>query len=442
MIYHNPSRDARASRILVTMLLCVGITASLAAPRAAAQSGDALNRFAQTGAGNDAALQSFQQGRTLIDERRWAQAVTAFNRFVAENPSDRNVDAALYWLAHAYEKQNKLKEADETLDRLIERHPRSTWINDARALKVIVKSKLDPQSVAAPKPTDEDQVYIAALNAVCQTDRARCSSVVSDVLRSNRSVVVKESALKLLGRHGGAETVPSLIQLARTEQNERLRMSAISALGSSNDERAVELLREIALSANFADESPTDSAIHALAGMESPRALAALVEVILNGRNNAARQHAVDLLSRRRGDDTTDALFRIYDTVTDAQVRARALSALGRRRDPRATARLVEVARNSSDVELRKLAIRAIPETGDEANLNLLLSLYDTERSPELKSHILESVSRFDNPRARQKLMQVARDSNEPVARRTRAIQILSRSKDPEVLRFLESLIK
>lgn len=444
MIYPNNRRDARAPRTLLTLMLSVGLTALVAqaAPESSTRAGELTNRFVQTGAGNDTALQAFQQGRTLIDERKWSQAATVFNRFVAENPSDRNVDAALYWLAHAYEKQNKLKEADETLDRLIERHPRSTWINDARALKVIVKSKLDPQGVAAPKPTDEDQVYIAALNAICQTDRARCASVVSDVLRSNRSVVVKEAALKLLGRHGGAETVPALIQLARTEQNDRLRMSAISALGHANDDRAVETLREIASSANFADESPTDSAIHALASMENPRALAALVEVILNGRNNAARQHAVDLLSRRRGDDTTDALFRIYDSVTDAQVRARALSALGRRRDPRATARLAEVARNSSDVELRKLAIRAIPQRGDAADLDLLISLYDTERTPELKNHILDAFSRYDNPRARQKLMQIARDPNEPVARRTRAIQVLSRSKDPEVLKFLESLVR
>jgi HEAT repeat protein len=431
-----------ASGLLAGLLLTAGAGLLILPVRAAAQSGELLNRLVQSSGGSDAASRAFQQGRVLIDERKWAQAATHFGRFVAENPSDRNLDAALYWLAYANEKQNKLREAEQTLDRLIGEFPRSTWLNDAKALKIKVSSRLNPQGVATPKPTDDDLIQIAALQALCQGDRARCGQVSGEVLGSTRSLVVKESALKLLGRHGGTEAVPALIRLARSETNERLRMSAISALGQTNDDRAVDVLRELAMSADFADESPTDSAIHALASLESPRAVPALVDVIVNGRNTAARQHAVDLLGRRRGEDVTDALFRIYDTVPDAQLKGRAVSALGHRREPRATARLVELARTSPDADLRKLAIRAIPNRGQDADLDVLLSLYDSEQSPELKTYILDAISRYNSRRAHQKLMQVVRDQREPVERRTRAIQILSRSKDPEVLKFLEEMVR
>jgi HEAT repeat protein len=424
------------------LLFAVGAAIVVPPAKADAQSRELLNRFVSPQNANDPAARAFDQGRTLIAEQKWEQAVTAFSRFVAENPSDRNLDAALYWLAYAQEKQEKLKDAQEVLDRLIERFPRSTWVDDAKALKVKVKSKLDPQGVSAPKPSDDDVIKIETLAALCRGDRARCASVAGEVLRSNPSPVVKEAALRLLGRFGGPESVPALIQMARSEQNEKLRMSAISALGSTNDERAIEPLREIAMSATYDDESPTDSAIHALVGLESPRATQAIADVILNGRNPQARQHAVDLLGRRRGDDVTDLLFRVYDTVPDAQLKRRALAALGNRKDARASARLVEVARSAADPELRKQAIRAIPNRGEDADLDVLLSLYDSERTPEVKSFILDALSRYDNRRAHQKLMQVVRNPNEPIEHRRRAVQVLSRSKDPEVLKFLEDMVR
>ena len=40
------------------------------------------------------------------------------------------------------------------------------------------------------------------------------------------------------------------------------------------------------------------------------------------------------------------------------------------------------------------------------------------------------------------KLIEIARNPQTPIARRKRAIGWLSRSKDPEVLKFLEDLLK
>jgi HEAT repeat protein len=443
MIYTRTPKTFKASRLLAGLLLSAGVALAIPSAKADAQSRDLLSRFAPAQGDTDASTRAFTQGRSLLDERKWAEAAATFERFVAEHPSARNVDAALYYIGYAQERLNKLKEADESLDRLIERFPRSAWVNDAKALKIKVKAKLDPQSVAAPKPTDDDIIYIEALRALCQNDRARCSSIIGDVLRSNRSAVVKEAAIKLLGRYGGAEAVPALIQLARSEQNERLRMSAISALGAANDERAIEVLREIAMSAAFDDESPTDSAIHALVSHESPRAVQALADVIINGRNPQARQHAVDLVSRRRGDDVVDLLFRVYDSVPDAQIKLRALNALGNRREPRAAARLAEVARTAPDPAHRKQAIRVLANRGGEGGqLDLLLSLYDSERDPETKAYILEGLGRYEDRRALQKLMQVVRNPAEPIEQRKRALSVLSRSKDREVMQFLEEMIK
>lgn len=442
----NQMRPAR----LAVGLLLAGVLLTAGAPRASAQlfttERDMLNRLAQTAGGNDPAARAFDRGRDLINEEKWDGAAATFSKLVADFPSDKNADAALYWLGYAYEKQNKLAEAETALARLIQQHPRSSWVKDARTLRLKVKAKLDPRGINVPDTTgpdgEDDELIIIALQALCQNDRPRCPALVNDRLRSNASARVKEAAITLLGRYGGNEAVPALIQLARSEPNEKLRMRAIAALGETNDERVLDVLREIAMSPTYDDESPTDSAIHALVNHDSPRAVGIISDVIINGKNLTARQHAISLISRRAGEPVVDELLRIYDAVPDVQIRKYVVAAFGNRKSPRAGAKLAEIARTSTDLELRKQAIHAIPNRDDGDSLKLVLSLYDSESNPELKNYLLEAISRYDDKSALQKLMQIARNSAEPLERRKRAVNALSRSKDPEVLRFLEDMLK
>ncbi|HEX8720687.1 MAG TPA: HEAT repeat domain-containing protein, partial [Pyrinomonadaceae bacterium] len=286
------------------------------------------------------------------------------------------------------------------------------------------------------------ELKIIALKTLCENDRVGCSARVAEVLRANNPGALKEAAIILLGRYGGAGAVQPLIQLARTEPDEKLRMRAISTLGSTNDERALDVLREIAMSPTYADQSPTDSAIHALTSHESPRAVAILGEIVTRGQNLKARTHAVELMARRRGDNVVDELLRLYDAVPEVQVKKYVLAALGNRKDPRAMNKLVEIARSASDVQLRAQAIRAIPNRGEDQDLDVLLPLYDSERDNDLKNHLLGAIAQYQSQRAYQKLEQVVRNPAEPLERRKAAISYLSRSKDPQVMAFLESLLK
>ncbi|MFL6332440.1 MAG: outer membrane protein assembly factor BamD [Pyrinomonadaceae bacterium] len=93
-----------------------------------------LNRFVQ--AGDFPALQVFRQGRDLIEKEDWAAAAAKFEGYVTQYPKSKEADAALYWLAYALKKQRKFQETQQTLERLIREFPRSTWVDDARAMEV------------------------------------------------------------------------------------------------------------------------------------------------------------------------------------------------------------------------------------------------------------------------------------------------------------------
>lgn len=443
MIHPNiHAKLIRGSRLAAFMLAYAALAIALvAAPaRANAQSPrELMNRLVQSN--NDAATRAFTQARSFLDEQKWAQAAATFTRYINDYPSDTNLDAALYWLAFAYEKQNKNKEASGVLADLLSRYPRSTWADDAKALRAGVRAKLgEPLNVDENDPNDE--LRILALRSLCENDRVSCSARVGEVLRSNKSARVKEAAIILLGRYGGTEAVPSLIQLARTEPNDKLRMRAIRALGETNDERALDVLREIASSATYEDESPTDSALHALAAHENARAVSILGDIAINGKNLRARQHSVEQLSRRSGEPAVDELFRIYDAVQDVQIRKYVVAGLGNRKSPRAAERLIAIARTAPEVELRRTAFRSIANRGDEKYLDALVSMYDSESDNELKSSLLQAIGQYQTPRAYQKLMQVVRNASEPIERRKTAIQMLSRSKDLEVIEFLKELLR
>ena len=52
------------------------------------------------------------------------------------------------------------------------------------------------------------------------------------------------------------------------------------------------------------------------------------------------------------------------------------------------------------------------------------------------------TTARLNDQRVVRKLIEIARSPQAPMERRKRAIGWLSRSKDPEVLKFLEELLK
>jgi HEAT repeat protein len=442
MIHPNDThRRKTGSRLLAGALACAALLLAGGSATAGARQKELRSWFVQSD--NAAAVGAFRQGQSLVDAGQWEQAASAFDRFVTQYPKDRNVDAALYWLAYAQNRRGNPQAAEAPLTRLLQTYPRSQWADDAKALRVEVFGKLGKPLPAADENEAKDDLRIIALKTLCENDRPSCASHANEVLRSSQSVRVKEAAYILLGRYGGAEAVPILVDRSRTETEEKLRMRAISALGSTNDERALDVLREIAMSATYADQSPTDSAIHALAAHENARAVAILGEVATRGQNLKARTHAIELLSRRRGENVVDELLRLYDAIPDVQVKKYVVAGLGQRKDQRALNKLIEIARTAPDTQLRRQAIHAIPNRGDEQDLDVLLSLYDSERDVDLKDHLLSAVGQYQNQRAYQKLMQVVRNPSEPLDRRKAAINYLSRVKnDQGVKQFLEDLLK
>jgi HEAT repeat protein len=271
--------------------------------------------------------------------------------------------------------------------------------------------------------------------------------------------------LTLLGRNGGKTVTPVILGVARSEPDLKLRARAISALGATNDDTVVDSLRDFAMSSQ--DNSIVEASLYALSKHTGERAITVLSEFATNGsRTVAQRKVAIASIASRPGEPAVDALFRVYDGDQTVEIRRAVISGFANRKSERAGTKLFDIARNSDNVELRKAAISAISRRGGDKAIEFLLNLYDIEKNEELKDQIINSLgygsgmwtpivvdsgqgvyttsarSRMEDQRVVRKMIEIARSPQAPMERRKRAIGWLSRSKDPEVLKFLEELLK
>jgi TolA-binding protein len=91
------------------------------------------NNFAPQSS-TDAATTVFNAARDLITDGQWAKAQDKFREYVNSYPNQKNLDAALYWMAYSQQKLSQYDKCRETVMRLLEKYPNTNWRDDARVL--------------------------------------------------------------------------------------------------------------------------------------------------------------------------------------------------------------------------------------------------------------------------------------------------------------------
>lgn len=459
-----------------------------------------LNRFMQN-KGNTASMQIFREGRDFIEAQNWQKAAEKFNDFITGYPKDKDLDAALYWYGYALQKQDRKEEAAAPLVRLINKFPNSNWRNDAQALLVVLGRKADVEQAL---DRDNCEIKILALQSLFQADRERAIGIVTEALRANPGQCqgFQAAAVSMLGSHGGPSVVPLLLDIARTNADQRLRLTAIKRLGEQHsDQVATELAKlydadrtkeirsqvlrallesrtavgnakvlEIARAGDdlasrqtairyLGEQKDTasldeliriydadktkeirSSVIRALADREDVRARTKIFEIARQGDTPELRIEAIRRLGEH-GKIALDDLIQLYTTETNLQIKQGLLRAFAENSDPRAQAKLFDIARGTEAIELRTYAIRRLGEKDDEQTVTQLVAMYDAEQNPQIRNSLMRAFGDSKQKSALRKLMTIAK--NDPsVEQRKAAVRYLGESKDPEALKFLEDLLK
>jgi len=396
-----------------------------------------LDRFMQSTKANTASMQIFREGRDQIEAQNWQKAAEIFNQFIAGYPKDKDLDAALYWYGYALQKQGRKDDAKAPLLRLINRFPSSSWRHEAEALLVVLGEQ---DAVKKGLERDNCEIKMLALQSLFQADEERATAIVMDAIKTNPTQCegFQAVAVSMLARHGGTRAIPVLLDVARSNPDLKLRLTAIRALGDQRNEQMTGELIKI----YDADKTKEIryQVLRALADREDAAARAKLLDIARQGETPELRIMAIRVLSDN-GRMPLDELLQLYNTETNVQIKQGLLRTFADSKDPRAQAKLLDIARGGEAIELRGFAIRQLSDKDDEQTVNQLVSMYDSEQNQQVKMALIRAFGDSKQKVAVHKLMTIARN-DQSVELRKVAVRYLGESKDPEALKFLEDLLK
>jgi HEAT repeat protein len=422
--------NKRKSRFVVVALVMLGLSVATAINARRADGKDQelqkLSRFVQTTArGNTAAMQIFREGRDFIEAQNWQRAAEKFRDFITGYPKDKDLDAALYWYGYSLQRQGLNEDAQKPLIRLIQNHPNSTWRREADALLVVLGRQ---DKVNEGLNRDNCEIKILALQSLFQADPDRAITFVGDVLKTPQTQCpgLQAAAVSLLGSHGKDRAVPILLDIARTNADMKLRLTAIKRLGEQHSEAVADELLKI-YDADRTKEVRVQI-LRALAESRSQRAAAKIIEVARAGDDLSIRQWAIRYMAELKDPNSLDELIRIYDADKTKEIRVQILRALAERDDPRARAKLLDIARQGETPEIRIEAIRRLADRG-RISMDDLVSLYSSETNVQIKQGMLRAFAENPDPKAYAKLVDIAR-TGDPLDLRVYAIRHLGNKDD------------
>ena len=394
-----------------------------------------LNRLVQTTKANTASMQIFREGRDFIEAQNWQKAAEKFNEFIKGYPKDKDLDAALYWYGYALQKQDRKEEAKVPLVRLVNRFPGSSWRREAEALLVVMGFK---DEVEKGIGRDNCEIKMLALQSLFQADEERAIAIASEAIKSNPGQCegFQAAALSMLGAHGGARAVPILLDIARTSTDQRLRLTAIRRLGEQHTDQVTDEL--IKLYDTDRTKEVRAQILRALIEGRTPRGSAKVLEIARSGDDPSMRQVAIRYIGELNDTASLDELIRIFDADKTREIRFQILRALAERDDARARAKLLEIARQGETPELRIEAIRRLADN-DRIAIDDLMQLYTSETNVQIKQGLLRAFADNDDPRARLKMLEIAR-GNDPIELRGFAIRQLGEKDDQETVDQLVGL--
>lgn len=160
----------------------------------------------------------YADGTKAINQGRWSDALSIFSKLAADHGD--HAAGALYWKAYA---ENKLSQSDhalETCAALRLSYSGSTWIDDCGALEIEIHAKSGKP--VQPKAKDSDEVRLLALNSLMQQNESKARAQIQEILDSDSSEILKESALFILGENGTNANYPQIVRISYLEGDVRV----------------------------------------------------------------------------------------------------------------------------------------------------------------------------------------------------------------------------
>lgn len=291
------------------------------------------------------------------------------------------------------------------------------------------------------RAADDPRVAMRAVNVLALHDSPTVVALLHQFARNDAAPAeVRGEAVEGLRYHPHADNVRLLMQVARTDEDEKVRSEAAETLGDQNTAGVDDALRELI---RTGDRAVRSEALESLAERgQDPALLGLLVQVALTDRDARLRDDAVDMIGKLRSPAALDALDRIIAESTDRRVLAEALDALGEHfRESAAAPRLEAIARTHADANVRGEAVDLLLEMEiDGANADALVQLAMIADTPEERRDVVEAIGELPADIAVPALRRIVFESGDETAER-QAAESLGELRTTAALAVLDEII-
>ncbi len=415
----------------------------------------------------DPADSLYRAARETLNRNNYRRAADMFREVYRRYPQSSYAAQSLYYQAFALYRNGRgsdLRDAERVLIELESEYVESeSALREAEALMARVQGELarrgdreaaeevhaaatgigagDTGSAAQACESEEDEIRMAALNALMQMDSERAIPILQRVLREqdpdNACVQqMRQTALFLLAQHLDEESVDILLDVIQNDPNPEMRQTAVFWLAQVPGERTFTALIDILN--NSDDPEMRQQALFALGQSHDERTTQILRDFALDESNDPEmRGLAIFWLGQRHDSESTEFLRQVYQTTDAVELKQNILHSIAQSASEENARWLLQIARDpNEDMEMRKLAFFWVGQS-HQLSVQEVASLYEDMPDRELKEHIIFSVAQRHDEEVVDWLLDIARNEEDPELRKT-VIFWLGQSADEFLLEIVE----
>jgi len=406
----------------------------------------------------DSADSLYRVARKALNDGDYGRAARMFERIADDYAKSAYAGDALYWRAFALYRSggsDDLHEALASLDSQRSRYPSAATRGDASALETRIRGELARRGEAQAAeaihraadsatqgcPSDDDDMRVAALNALMQMDAEQALPVLRKVLarRDACSEALRRKAVFLVSQKSSEESANILLGVARSDPSADVRGQAIFWLGQVPGDRSVALLDSVLRGSN--DEDLQRKAIFALSQHHGDRAGQILRDLVTRKDVSVeTRSRAILALGQMRGDAVDVTYLRqLFSTLDSQRLKEQVLMSVSQRGGDENRRWLLDIATDpKQELDVRKKALFWAGQGG--VPIADLSALYERLPDRELKEQVIFVLSQRNESAATDELIDIAKHDSD-VELRKKAIFWLGQRDDPRVRKLLEELI-
>jgi HEAT repeat protein len=202
-----------------------------------------------------------------------------------------------------------------------------------------------------------------------------------------------------------------------------MKVAALNALQQMDSERAAPVLRRVLAKRDAASTCLRRKALFLIAQEDGDSVVDVLLASARSDPDREVREQAVFWLSQTGDERAVAALDSILRVSTEPDIQEKAVFALSQQGSARAQQALRAYAdRTDVPEEMRDKAIFWLGQSGRADDAAFLRSLYGRLKSPDLKKKVLFSLAQTGTKENQRWLLDVARNTAEPLAQRKEAL--------------------